>query len=588
MPHFDLNHEYRTLTSHYPNHSARPVIGITGNFGENGTQLAEGYSRAIELAGGIPVVIPPTENRVLLASLLDRVDGLLLSGGADINPLYLGEEPLEQLGGINAKRDFGELLLTRLAYDRNVPILGICRGIQVLIAALGGRIHQDIATGMPERPMRLKHSQTAAREEATHSITTTPGSIVRELLGERVFVNSFHHQAVADPGPRFAATAVAPDGVIEAVESTEMKPAMGVQWHPEAMVLGGDKQMKTLFRYFVDQAERFRQARDMHASLLTLDSHCDTPMKFADGAELCVRRDDVLVDLHRMAEGHLDAVVMAAYIPQGPLTPEGHAGATALADELIYSIKEMVLDNPNGAHLATTSKHIFNTKANGRKAVLIGIENGYALGEDLANIRRYKREGVVYITLCHNGDNLICDAASKSEATHGGLSEFGRKVVTEMNDVGLIVDLSHAAESTFYDVLALSQQPVICSHSSARALCDHPRNLTDDQLRALAKADGVAQATFYHGFLRAEGEATIADAVAHILHMVDVAGIDHVGIGSDFDGDGGVRGLASAADYLLLTELLMAEGFTQPQLRKLWGGNFLRVMNRVQAAGHYL
>ena len=147
-----------------------------------------------------------------------------------------------------------------------------------------------------------------------------------------------------------------------------------------------------------------------------------------------------------------------------------------------------------------------------------------------------------------------------------------------------MVDLSHAAESTFNDVLDLSAAPVVCSHSSARALCNHPRNLTDEQLRRLAERDGVAQATFYHGFLREEtcGEATLDDVVAHIMHMIHVAGIDHVGIGSDFDGDGGIRGLASAADYLLLTQRLMAEGLERQELEKLWGGNFLRVMAACQ------
>ena len=186
------------------------------------------------------------------------------------------------------------------------------------------------------------------------------------------------------------------------------------------------------------------------------------------------------------------------------------------------------------------------------------------------------------MTLCHNGDNDICDAASRSNNEHNGLSDFGYEVVREMNRVGMMADLSHASEKTFYDVLECSKLPPVCSHSSSRALCNHPRNLTDDQLRALAEKEGVAQATFYHGFLREDGQATISDAVAHILHMIDVAGIDHVGIGSDFDGDGGVPGLASEAEMINLTRRLIAEGLNNSQLRKLWGGNFLRVMSKWQ------
>jgi microsomal dipeptidase-like Zn-dependent dipeptidase len=236
----------------------------------------------------------------------------------------------------------------------------------------------------------------------------------------------------------------------------------------------------------------------------------------------------------------------------------------------------------HGVQIASAPKDLFNNKMLNRKSIMLGIENGYAIGKDLSNIERYRREGVVYMTLCHNGDNDICDSASRSNREHGGLSEFGRQVVAEMNRVGMMIDLSHASEETFYQTLELSTRPVICSHSSARALCNHPRNLTDDQVRALAEKGGVVQATFYEGFLVESGEATIDDAVRHIMHLINMAGIDHVGIGSDFDGDGGVRGLQTAADYLTLTRRLMAEGLNERSLRKLWGGNFVRVMSRAQ------
>ena len=581
MNNFDITNEYLALTSHFPNHTARPVIGITANMdAQGGCTLAEGYFHSIEQSGGIPLVIPATENRVLLTALLDRIDGLLLSGGADINPLCWGEDPQESLGEINPERDYAELLLARLAYDRNLPVMGICRGIQVLAVALGGSVYQDLKTALPDAPL-IKHSQKAPRSLSTHFVTVEDHTVMRRLLGEKIAVNSFHHQAVNNPGPHLRIAARAADGVIEAVESNEWKPIFGVQWHPECYANASDRCMAPLFHHFVDCAESFRCAKNIHRDLITLDSHCDTPMTFERGADISVRRDDVLVDLHRMTEGGLDAVVMAAYIPQGERTDEALAAATLKTDNIICQVKQQV-DRNHGVRMAYTPKMIFTNKAAGCKSVLLGIENGYAIGKDLTNLERYRRMGVIYMTLCHNGDNDICDSAKKSEHEHGGLSDFGRDVVKEMNRVGLMVDLSHASEETFYDTIALSSQPVICSHSSSRALCNNPRNLTDDQLRTIAAKGGVAQATFYSGFLRSNDEATIIDAVRHIMYMIEVAGIDHVGIGSDFDGDGGVRGLASAADYIALTQRLMAEGLTPKHLRKIWAGNFMRVMNQVQ------
>lgn len=235
--------------------------------------------------------------------------------------------------------------------------------------------------------------------------------------------------------------------------------------------------------------------------------------------------------------------------------------------------------------MAATPAELYAHKQAGLLSIMRGIENGYALGHDLANVARFRKRGVVYITLCHNGDNDICDSARRSQQLHGGLSDFGREVVREMNRVGLMVDLSHAAESSFYDALRASRTPIVCSHASSRALCNHPRNLTDDQLRALAAAGGVAQVTLYHGFLRLDTDpqpATVADGVAHLMHFIDVAGIDAVGIGTDFDGDGGVPGCASASDLTELTLRLQAEGLTTADLQKVWGGNFLRVMQQCQ------
>ena len=211
------------------------------------------------------------------------------------------------------------------------------------------------------------------------------------------------------------------------------------------------------------------------------------------------------------------------------------------------------------------------------------IENGYAIGRDIANIERFYRLGVRYITLCHNGDNLICDSASRTQHTHSGLSDFGRKVIAEMNRLGIMVDLSHAGEESFWQALDCSAAPIICSHSSARALCDHPRNLTDAQLRALAAADGVCQVCLYDGFLTThEGTTNVQTAANHIDHIVQTAGIDCVGIGSDFDGGGSIRGCRASNELINITKELLRRGYTPDDLRKIWGENLLRVMKKAE------
>lgn len=563
---------------------AKPLIGVTANFSEGQLQLAPGYFRSVEAAGGIPVIIAPKRmpNANMLL-LLDRIDGLLLSGGADINPILVGEDPVPALHGINTERDLFELTLTRLAYNRQIPMLGICRGIQVLAAALGGTIMQDIATSLPHTQL-IKHSQDADRATATHFVEAVEGSRIAELLGKRFAVNSFHHQAVGQCGPRFRITAQSADGVIEAIESTEMKSIIGVQWHPECFIAEGDTCMMPLFQQFVNDASEFAQARRVHNSVLTLDSHCDTPMFFDQEVNLEHRDPKLLVDFPKMREGHLDVSTMVAYLPQGDCTPEASEAATAQAFKTLAEIEQRVAHAP-GVVLAQHPAQLYRNKLEGKLSVMRGIENGYAIGKDLQNVEKFARMGVVYITLCHNGDNDICDSARRSSQRHGGLSAFGRDVVREMNRCGLMVDLSHAAETSFYDALQCSTTPIVCSHASSRAMCNHPRNLTDDQLRALAQAGGVAQVTLYHGFLRLEEEgipATVTDGVRHLMHMIDVAGIDHVGIGTDFDGDGGVPGCACASELINFTRLLLAEGLTIHDLQKIWGGNWLRVMQQCQ------
>lgn len=578
---FDISAEYDAIHRTFPCHKDAPVIGLTGNYQEGACTLLEGYFTSILKAGGIPFIIPPFDDTNSLINSLNALDGLLLTGGADINPLFLGEEPVKELHSINPRRDRQELLLAKLAADRQIPILGICRGIQVMNAAFGGSLYQDIHVQM--EGTRIKHDQDLGRGYASHTVQLEKGSLLYKLFGtETLPVNSFHHQAVKEVAPGFKVTARSSDGVIEAIESTEYKSMMGVQWHPECFILENNTGcMMPLFNWFIQESVSFREAKRLHSRIITLDSHCDTPMFFDQGINFASRDKKILVDLHKMTEGQLDATIMVAYLKQLERTDEALLAATAKADCILNEIEEMIAKNYMAADIAYTSADLRLLKASGRKAIMLGIENGYAIGKDISNVAHFAERGVVYMTLCHNGNNDICGSARYNEEGLG-VSAFGEQVIKEMNRVGMMVDVSHAGEQSFYDALEISSKPIVASHSSARALCDHPRNLTDEQLKALAAKGGVAQVCLYSGFLRKDGEATIKDAIEHLNHMVNVMGIEHVGIGTDFDGDGGIIGCASASELINFTRRLLLERYSEESIRLIWGGNFLRVMEEVQ------
>ena len=579
MGKFDLQSYLDNVYSRFPEAEYQPVIGITGNYEDNICKLSHGYFQSVVEAGGVPMIIPPVEDANTLVNTLDRIDALILSGGGDINPLFGGDEPSPRLRGINQKRDLPELMITRLAYNRQIPILGICRGIQALAVALGGKVAQDISI-----QANVKHSQDADRAEQTHSIKIAEDSILHSLYGEeKIYVNSFHHQAVKDTGDKFRVVAKSSDGIIEAMESSEYKSIIGVQWHPECLEDG-----MPLFRWLVEEAKAFRRANELHDRVLTLDTHCDTPMFFPQGIHFDHRDSKILVDLHKMNEGRQDATIMVAYLPQpkigetfSSLVDFDVPGPLEYADLIFDKIEEITEANRKYISIARTPGDLYEDKRNGRKSIMLGIENGIALNGQLQNLQHFVQRGVVYITLCHNGDNDICDSARGCN-THGGVSRFGEQVIREMNRLGIMVDMSHAAEKSFYDALEISSMPIVCSHSSSRALCDHPRNLTDDQMRALAAKGGVAQTTLYPGFLKKDGEATIIDAIEHLEHAIKIMGIDHVGLGTDFDGDGGVKGLADSSELINFTRQLLARRYSERDIQKIWGGNFLRVMGQVQ------
>ena len=577
---FDWKGRLEGVYGAFPEAQSRPVIGITANYNDGNSMLADGYYKKVVAAGGVPLLIPPLDDTDAIINTLDRIDALILSGGGDYNPLFCGEEPSPRLHSINGERDLPELLITRLAYNRQIPMLGICRGIQTLAMALGGTVRQDIA----DTDGLIKHSQDANRNVPTHSVSVCEDSVLYNIYGTRtLYVNSFHHQAVGEPGERFRVVASSCDGVVEAIESTEMKSIIGVQWHPECIDDG-----LPLFKWLVAEAADYRAACNMHNRILTLDTHCDTPMFFADDVRFDRRDPKLLVDLHKMTDGRQDSTIMVAYLPQ-PKKDETFRqnvrfdvnGPKEYADLIFNKIENIVSENSQYLAFARTPGQLWENKHRGQKSIMLGIENGLALEGDIANIKHFADRGVVYITLCHNGDNDICDSA-RGNNTHNGVSEFGAKVIAEMNRLGVMVDLSHAHEKSFWDALDISATPIVCSHSSCRALCDHPRNLTDSQMKALADKGGVCQITIYHGFLRSDGEATVMDVLAHLDHAVKVMGIDHVGIGTDFDGDGGVRGMASSADFVNFTRMLMAKRYSDQDIQAILGGNFLRVMAEIQ------
>jgi membrane dipeptidase len=375
------------------------------------------------------------------------------------------------------------------------------------------------------------------------------------------------------------------------------------------------------------------KARELHASILTVDTHCDTAFSLlrADW-EIGDRHEPGLrasgkVDLPRMREGGLDAEFFAAFVGQGPLNPEAYAKAKASVLRAVEAVHEMTRTHSSTIGLAVDPAGARRLKKEGKLIAFIGLENGYPIGRDLANIGFFHDKGVRYITLCHSSDNDICDSSTDRRAPEDrGLSDFGREVVAECNRRGMIVDISHASDKSFYDILAASKAPIIASHSSARAVCDHARNLTDDQIRALAAKGGVVQICFLgsyvkkmpvgperekalkeleakYGSMRAiqdpalrqkaraemqeinekfpENRPTVKDVVDHIDHVKKLVGIDYVGIGTDFDGGGGVVGCDDASGMIHVTEELIRRGYTDREIEKIWGGNFFRVFDRV-------
>lgn len=338
----------------------------------------------------------------------------------------------------------------------------------------------------------------------------------------------------------------------------------------------------TSFEGLVRKAALYRKASDLMDGILSTDSHCDLPDEYSKGWSVG-KRNVSQCSIPKMDEGHLDAQVLISFLWQGPVNDASSRKAVKKNVERIGKIREDIAKYPDLCGLARTPDEAEALWKQGKKAFFIALENGYGIGNDLGNIKKMKDLGIVYITLCHFNDNAICNTSSKKGSDPAkGLTEYGRKVVEEMNRQGIMIDLSHPSAGTFWDCIELSKAPVICSHSGAKAINGHDRGLDDRQLKALAENGGVIQIYTVPEYL-CRADATINDMMAHFNHCVEVAGADHVGIGSDFDGGGGVWGCNGDNDLINVTMKMLEHGYTPEQIKGFWGGNFMRVMRQVQS-----
>jgi len=368
----------------------------------------------------------------------------------------------------------------------------------------------------------------------------------------------------------------------------------------------------------------------IHNNVLTLDTHTDTPMRLIDSEFDINKENDPIkthskIDFPRMKEGGLDAAFFAIYTGQGDRTEKANNEVKEKALSIFEAIQNKIAESSGTAEIAFTPADAYRLEKRGKLAIYIGMENGYPIGTDIANIKEYYDLGARYITLCHSSNNDICDSSTDT-TEHNGLSDFGRQVVIEMNNIGMIIDISHVSDKSFYDVIGLSKAPVIASHSCARALCDNPRNMNDEMLKKLAENGGVIQMCILSDYVKVieqdssrinalkslrvkyknwnelsqdeqqkayqEWEtvdetyppilATVSDAVDHIDHIVEVAGIDHVGIGTDFDGGGGLEDCFDVSQIKNITIELVKRGYSVNDIEKIWGRNFMRVFKQVQ------
>ncbi|MBV5314555.1 MAG: dipeptidase [Prolixibacteraceae bacterium] len=374
-----------------------------------------------------------------------------------------------------------------------------------------------------------------------------------------------------------------------------------------------------------------KKVQRIHDKCLTVDTHCDTPMQMIKPG-FNIREEHQApksrVDLPRMKKGGLDAMFFAVFTGQKPRTEENFQKTYALANQMLDSIHAMLKKDSDIATLALRSGDLAQIEKTEKRAIYIGMENGFPLAKDLSRVEEFYKKGVRYITLCHSYHNDICDSSSDAKpAEHDGVSNFGKQVIAEMNRLGMMIDVSHASDKSFFDVVELSKAPVIASHSSVRAVAKHNRNMTDEMIKKLAEKGGVIQICLLDDYIKEpdttavkfqemkklrkiyrttfnqmnekEKEAfsqkweevqalntpdmpTVKNLVDHIDHVKNLVGVDYVGIGSDFDGGGGLLDCVDVAQFPNITRELVRRGYSEKEIRKIWGGNLLRVFGEVE------
>ena len=380
------------------------------------------------------------------------------------------------------------------------------------------------------------------------------------------------------------------------------------------------------------EEELIERALRIHKKVLTLDTHADTPLRMIQpGFDMAERHDPnetgSKVDYPRMKEGGLDAIFFAAFVAQDIRDEQGNDRAKALCLQMIDSIITSTERNSDIVGLALNPKDAYELEKEGKRAIYIGIENGYPIGNDVSNVEEFYNKGVRYITLVHSSNNDIADSATDPNGSeHGGISDLGVEVINEMNRLGIMVDVSHGSDSLFYDAIKYSKAPIIASHSNARSVTNHRRNMSDEMLRLIAENGGVVQLTMLADYLRENPvneerdnalsalrekanasrnltdeqraklrkslqkiyekypapPATVSHVVDHIDHIIKIAGIDHVGIGCDFDGGGGIQGVFDASEVMNITIEMVKRGYSESDIEKIWGGNLIRVFEEVQ------
>jgi len=374
-----------------------------------------------------------------------------------------------------------------------------------------------------------------------------------------------------------------------------------------------------------------KKVHRIHEKCHTVDTHCDTPMLMVT-PDFNIRDEHQApksrVDLPRMKKGGLDAMFFAVFTGQKPRTEENYKKTYALANQMLDSIHSALKHNSDLATLALKADDLAKIEKTGKRAIYIGMENGFPLAKDLSRVEEFYKRGVRYITLCHSFHNDICDSSSDGKpAEHNGLSDFGKQVVAEMNRLGMMVDVSHASDKSFFDVVEYSKAPIIASHSSVRAVAQHNRNMTDEMIKKLAEKGGVIQICILDEYVKnpdtttvnykrikqirkiyaggmekmteAEKEKMFAewdelkawkqtelpnvkDLVDHIDHVKNLVGVNYVGIGSDFDGGGGLIDCIDVGQFPNITRELLHRGYTESEIKKIWGGNLLRVFKAVE------